>query len=272
MNEFMTRRRKVKEANKIFLEIFKSKEYCFLIHYSCENFIDNQKSSNRITSIAVRNLNSGQTDSFSIFQYAEKLQIQPQDVKVQYDLIEKNMLNDFFTFLEKNQSSKYIHWNMRNVNYGFKAIEHRGEILNCHVFYLNDSKKYDLSRLLKLRFSRNYIEHTRLRSIAQHNDITTLNFLTGKQEADAFDNNEFKKLHLSTLRKVHIFEDIISRVEDNKLKTKATLRDIWGLNCTNIINTIKEHPITVFLGIIILIITFIMYLLDLFDLLHLYFK
>lgn len=44
-----------------------------VIHYSCEKFYDRANgSSARITSIAVRNLGTGQTTSFSIHQMAER--------------------------------------------------------------------------------------------------------------------------------------------------------------------------------------------------------
>ncbi len=44
-----------------------------IIHYSCESFRErNQAKSPRITSIAIRSLESGQIESFSIHKIAEK--------------------------------------------------------------------------------------------------------------------------------------------------------------------------------------------------------
>ena len=46
---------------------------CWVIHYSCESFYDRPEGqSPRITSIAVRRLDTGQTLSFSIYQVAER--------------------------------------------------------------------------------------------------------------------------------------------------------------------------------------------------------
>ncbi|HNL14905.1 MAG TPA: hypothetical protein PKL28_17530, partial [Rhodocyclaceae bacterium] len=43
-----------------------------VVHYSCESFYDKTDGKTpRVTSLAVRNLASGQTDSFSIHQIAE---------------------------------------------------------------------------------------------------------------------------------------------------------------------------------------------------------
>ncbi len=54
-----------KQAKKILKEIEKSSRDYLVIHYSCESFYDIQDGRTpRITSIAVRELDSGQTHSF----------------------------------------------------------------------------------------------------------------------------------------------------------------------------------------------------------------
>ncbi|MBC1300093.1 hypothetical protein GNF11_35475 [Nostoc sp. UCD122] len=56
-----------------FYELMSKADDVIVIHYSCESFYDRPDgSSPRITSIAVRNLESGQTTSFSIHQVAER--------------------------------------------------------------------------------------------------------------------------------------------------------------------------------------------------------
>ena len=54
-------------------EVFQSPENTVVVHYSCESFFDRtDPHSPRITSIAVRNLDSGQTRSFPIHLVAER--------------------------------------------------------------------------------------------------------------------------------------------------------------------------------------------------------
>jgi hypothetical protein len=50
----------------------KREDYVLCIHYSCESFYNRPEGQTpRITSIAVRNYSSGQTESFSIYKIAE---------------------------------------------------------------------------------------------------------------------------------------------------------------------------------------------------------
>ena len=74
-----------KKALNTVSELMTHPEMVVVIHYSCESFYDRPDgSSPRITSIAVRNLASGQTTSFSIHQMAERQ-------KVSRDEIEQNL-------------------------------------------------------------------------------------------------------------------------------------------------------------------------------------
>ena len=73
----------------------------------------------RITSIAVRNFASGQTESFSIHKVAELKHIPIVDIPGHYDSLEKEMLDEFSQYLQSNDHCIWVHWNMRDINYGF---------------------------------------------------------------------------------------------------------------------------------------------------------
>ena len=71
--------------------VFHQPEHCVVIHYSCESFYDRKNPrSPRITSIAIRNLESGQTKSFSIHLVAERRGLL-DSIEQHYDLLEKEM-------------------------------------------------------------------------------------------------------------------------------------------------------------------------------------
>lgn len=73
MGEAWNKVRKRKQAKVRLKELMSKSDQVIVIHYSCESFYDRPDgSSPRITSIAVRNLESGQTTSFSIHQVAER--------------------------------------------------------------------------------------------------------------------------------------------------------------------------------------------------------
>lgn len=177
-----------KTSSEILESIDNNKDQYLLIHYSCESFYDNENSySRKISSIAVRKLSDGQTDLFAVYRSAEILKIDPNDISSQYDEIERHMLGEFYNSVERNSNKNQIHWNIRDHNYGFKAIEHRFKVLEGHPVIIPDDNKIDLSRLLIQKYGKNYIEHPRLEKLIDKNEISKQDFLTGAQEANAFE-------------------------------------------------------------------------------------
>jgi hypothetical protein len=62
----------------------------WVIHYSCESFYDRPNgASPRITSIAIRKLDSAQTRSFSIHQVAEEQRVSFDQIEAHYDALER---------------------------------------------------------------------------------------------------------------------------------------------------------------------------------------
>ena len=146
---------KHKKAKLVYKEIDKNPDNYLIIHYSCESFYDIEDGHTpRITSIAVRAYNTAQTDSFSIHKIAEKEKINIAEIENEYDRLEKKMLDEFYMFVNTHKTMKWIHWNMRDINYGFKAIEHRYEVLGGQPVIVEDSCKIDLSRLFIQVFKR----------------------------------------------------------------------------------------------------------------------
>ena len=68
MTRALAKINKIKEVKSKLRQVFDNKSKTILTHYSCESFIENTKGSHKITSIAVRYLDSAQTKSFSICQ------------------------------------------------------------------------------------------------------------------------------------------------------------------------------------------------------------
>lgn len=94
----------------------------------------------RITSLAVRSLDSAQTHSFSIHQVAERLKVPFADIKVRYDELERQMLDAYYHHLGTHRGMKYLHWNMRDINYGFAAIDHRYQVRGGTPVLIDDAK------------------------------------------------------------------------------------------------------------------------------------
>jgi len=227
-------------------ELVKDKSKCFVIHYSCESFITNHGRTPRVTSICIKSLSTGQTKSFSIHLQA---QFDGKDFNnlsdEEYDKLELNMLADFSIYVKSHSGFKWIHWNMRDSNYGFEAINNRIKILQGETFEINDDRKYDFPKILGLIYTYGYEKNKpngRLLNLADRNNISTINALTGGEEAKAFDEKKYLELHMSTLKKVDVIESIVHRVESDELKVNAYKKHIYGLTLPGIIALIKSTP------------------------------
>ena len=248
--------RRLKKRNKAIQrlhEVAERPETVLIIHYSCESFYNCENGRTpRVTSIAVRNLGTGQTESFSIHKVAEQNHIPLTDIEAKYDELEKQMLDEFFSFVKRKDNHIWLHWNMRDINYGFIAIEHRYKVLGGIPEKIDENNKIDLARSLINIYGLAYIKHPRLVSLIEKNEISKLAFLTGEEEARAFEKKEFVKLHQSTLRKVDILANIFERTIDGTLKTNTKWYHIYNLELIG--ELIKEHWV---FAIIIFVLTII---------------
>lgn len=248
---FFTSKRLIERAEGLELlkEILKNKNKSAVIHYSCESFVTTHGRTPRVTSICMRYLGTAQTKSFSIHLQAQFDQKDFNNLTIaDYDDLEKKMLNEFYEFAKKHKNFKWIHWNMRDSNYGFEAIANRCRILGGDVFEIDEDRRYDFPRILSKIYTHNYEKNKpngRLLNLANRNGITTIDALKGFDEATAFDKNEYLKLHKSTLRKVDIIDSIVDQTDKNELKVASKTKQIYGLTIPGIIEIIKNNWILI---------------------------
>lgn len=179
---------KWKHAKQRLSKLFQQPEHTVVVHYSCESFYDreNNPRSPRVTSIAVRNLDSGQTKSFSIHLVAERRGLL-DSIEEHYDKLEREMLQDFYEGVRVRQHCKWLHWNMRDANYGFEALENRMMALGGEPVVVPEAHRFDLARLLVGIYGIGYIEHPHLTKLMERNHVTAKDFLVGVDEATAFE-------------------------------------------------------------------------------------
>lgn len=252
----MNQYNKHRKATRLLNDIISNPKNFLLIHYSCESFVDKEDGHTpRITTIAVRYFESGQAKTFSIHEIAEQKHISIKDIEENYNTLELEMLKQYFAFVQKHEQYFWIHWSMRDSNYGFFAIENRYKVLGGEPTVISDDKKIDLSRVLIDCYGREYIENPRMEKLADRNNMTKLGFLTGKEEAIAFENKQYISLRNSALRKVNIFYSIICSAAEKSLKTNATWKDMHGLSIQGIYDMLKDYwwfnVLTFFIGIAI---------------------
>lgn len=286
----ISRVRERSKCRKRLNEIYDEAINAYVIHYSCESFYapDSQSplaKSTRVTCIAVRNLKSGQTKTWSIHKSAElcgqldrltamtkanaPLASQPQGLSSEQaasiaqiieilDPLELDMLKGYFSFLENHSDSSFVHWNMRDDTYGFSALEHRFRVLKGRPVILQDNKKFDLARELITLYGKRYASHTspngrkgRLMTVIELNKISDTDALQGAEEAAAFVNGEFMSLQQSTLRKVDVLANVFDRTHDKGLITSASFMDKYGVHPVALLEIAKNNPMVtgiIFLG------------------------
>lgn len=235
--------RKQKSSRAVVDRLFDDAANVCVTHYSCESFYERTDGrSPRITSIAVRKLASAQTVSFSIHQVAELGGIDLAGITAHYDVLELKMLDAFFAHVGGHRGMKYLHWNMRDINYGFAAIEHRYSVLGGEpVFIIPDENKFDLARLLIDIYGVGYTGHPRLTTLLDKNNIQPRDFLNGASEAKAFEQGNFVGLHQSTLRKVDMIANLAGRARDRSLKTNTTWWEMHGGRLRTFVNFATEN-------------------------------
>ncbi len=239
------------EGIDLFNEFVGNTAKSLIVHYSCESFVTTHGKTPRITSISVRNIKNAQTKSFSIHLQA---QISGRDFhnlsEYDYDELEKEMLSHFYEFVETHNTYRWLHWNMRNANYGFEAIKNRFRILGGTPVEIDDDLKYDLPLILNKMFTKKFEEHKpdgKLLNLVRRNKITDQGVLTGKEEADAFDAKQYLELHSSTLRKVDMMASIVNHLKRGKLKVNSSVIEIYGLNFPGILEIGRNSWLLMFL-------------------------
>lgn len=264
----MQRLQRHRKAKILIAEIMDRPDTTVIVHYSCESFYDRQKSTSpRITSIAVRHLDSAQTTSFSIHQMAERNHIpiaELSDRSDHYDELERQMLGEFFACVKTHDRHRWLHWNMRDSNYGFPALAHRFRVLGGEPVDIREDHLADLAALLIDIYGTAYASHPRLKSLVDLNKMSRKDFLNGAEEACAFDDGDYVKLHLSTLRKVDILAHIAEHANDGTLVTQARWRDIYGGYPGAFAAQIQERPIAVIAAFIATVVGFAIAVLALF--------
>ena len=198
-------------------------ENFYIIHYSCQSlYDDNEALSPRITSIAITHYATEQTVSFSTHAIAEELHIPREQVRERFDEIEKKLLAEFYLFVRDRRDKFWVHWNMRNLAYGFEHLEHRYRVLGgIDAPVIPVERRLNLNDLLSDRYGSSYAPHPKMKSLMDLNGGTHRHFLNGQEEVAAFQNNEFIRMHNSTLAKVGFFYNVIRRFVSGKLNTSS---------------------------------------------------
>ncbi len=200
----------------------------YIIHYSSQSLFDSEASSGasalspRITSIVVQHFESRQTVSFSTHTIAEIIGVPLAEIVSRYDEIEKELLNQFYNWAKDRREKYWVHWNMRNVTFGFEHLEHRYQVLhNSKPPSIPVEVRVSLNDELSDRYGRDFASNPKMISLMDLNGPRIQGFMTGAEEAEAFKNSDFIRMNTSTMVKVEFFRNVVTLSLKGKLKTNS---------------------------------------------------
>jgi hypothetical protein len=242
--------RRQRAARQKLAELLTYPETVFTIHYACERFDANDGlGSPRVTAIALRNIGTGETHTFSIHAEAERARLAPVQILSRLDALEGEMLGRFFAFLDRHQAMRFVHWNMRDVTYGFEAIEHRFTLLGGHPVRIPGHQRFDLARLLIDIYGTGFVGSPPLETLAGLNDLGLAGLLMGRAEADAFHRGDYAGVQRSAVGKTRLLNDILMLAHDRTLRTEA---GFWTLNIGRLREAVElfhDNPIKAAAGV-----------------------
>jgi len=218
------------ESRDFLKAVKKHSERYFIVHYSSQSLYDDEQQglSPRITSIVARHLATGQTVSFAMHAIAEELGIPRQSIVQQYDRIEGELLERFYTFVRDRRVQNWIHWNMRNLVYGFEHLEHRYRaLLHKDPPQIPVEVRINLSDVLKDRYGSDFAPDPRMMNLMKNNGGLDQRFLDGAGEAEAFQNGQFIRMNSSTMSKVDFFAHVIRLMQTGQLRTAGNSLGVW---------------------------------------------
>jgi len=210
------------DSENFFANVKKHPDRFYIIHYSSQSLYDEGVDglSPRITSIVVMHYATRQTVSFALHAEAEVLGISKDDVESNYDALEKALLERFYAFLRDRREKYWVHWNMRNLTYGFEHLEHRYRSLcKSEPPSVPVEVRLNLHSMLADRYGSDYASSPRMKNLMLLNGELDVRFLEGAKEAEAFLKKEFIRMHSSTISKVEFFRHVISLAIRGKLRT-----------------------------------------------------
>ena len=233
-----------------------------IIHYAAESTYQTEEDkAPRVTAIAILDFKSATITTFSIDKMAELEGIPISKIKDNYKNLEFKLLDEYFAYLKTHTDNKWVCWKMKDITYGYIALEFRYRVLGGEPILIPEQNKYQLSDLLKSKYGARYIEKGsdlsmgRMYQLFQKNHITKKHLLTGKDEADAFLKSEFSRITKSTSSKAEAFSYILLKAGENTLKTNSTLKmrldEFYGFSPQGLFNLTKDNWVAALIGMLL---------------------
>lgn len=239
--------RKIAKAN--LKKLIEDPSKVLFIHYSQSRTYDEDYGniSPIITSIVVKSLDNQIDQLFAIHLEADKADIPVEQIQDSYRELELRILNSFNNFVRRHQDCIWVHWEMKNVQFGFDAIKHRYEkIVNNTNDYceIPTNKKQNLKIILEGIYGENFVSGPDyLKSLLSENNgkITNNEYLSVDNESQEFEHKNFTSVINSIDTKVEFIRNATKKLTRNQLIVSHK-------NKFAIFVDVVNHPVFTFIG------------------------
>jgi len=137
------------------------------------------------------------------------------------DGAERYVLESFFDFVANRKDAHFLHWNMNRSEFGFVALANRYRFVigSDPPVAVAEGQQHDLDDLIGLAHGRDFAAHPKLHSLGLLNGYVFREWLTGPEQATAFDAGKHADLKRSCAGKVRLIAYLADRFLTGKLIT-----------------------------------------------------
>jgi len=200
-----------------------------------------------ITSIVIKSLDNQIDTQLAIHFEADKGDLPIEQIQDSYRELELRILRSFNEFVKRHQGYVWIHWDMKNIHFGFDAIKHRYEKIFeslsdfCEI---PNSHKQNLRVIIEGIYGEGFVNGPdSLRSLKLCNNKNVLDpcYLSMEEESLEFERKNFDIVIKSVDCKVDFIRKSTIKLVNNNLI-------ICNKNNFSIFVDIVNHPIFTFIG------------------------
>lgn len=220
------------------------------VHYSGSSTYEDDDYGNIspiITSIVIKSLD-GQTDKqFAIHLEADKADIPKDQIQDSYRELELRILKLYNDFVRRHLECFWIHWDMKNIHFGFEAIKHRYEKIfenlddYCEI---PNNKKKNLRTIIEGMYGDNFVSGSdalKALMLCNSNSVEDPVYLSKDNESIQFESKNF----IAVIKSVDLKVEFIKKAT-KKLSNKSLI--ILNKNTYAIFVDTINHPIFTFSG------------------------
>lgn len=198
------------------------------IHYACESFFTTKNRPAAVSALALSEVqHTGGVRNEHVFSLANAA-TEPDSGVLSTSDREKEMLNRFYSHVERMPDARFVHWNMNKATYGFTAIQERYRYLfgRYPSFRFAEDRLYDLDDIIASRFGDTYVEHPKFRNLCNVNSFHMSFFKTGSEEATAFEGEDFGLIERSAAEKANLIAKALTLYASGRLKTRQSVGSV----------------------------------------------